>query len=75
MFLLIKNGIDYYQIFARLKEQNVRLIFLQSDMRYVHVSVLYNLNVMNFDRLLVREMGNDTRGKCAPMSFGGKFDG
>ncbi len=49
LFLLIRDGIQFYETFQHLTEENVRLVFIESDLRFLHFSLMQNLVVLNYD--------------------------
>ena len=49
LFLLIRDGIQFYEWFHYLVEDNVRLVFVESDLRFLHFSLLQNISTLNYN--------------------------
>jgi hypothetical protein len=51
LFLLIRDGVQFYEYFHQLVEDNVRLIFVESDLRFLYFSLMENIVTLNYNQL------------------------
>ncbi len=52
LFLLIREGIQFYSVFHNLGEENVRVVFVESDLKYCYFSLVNDLVVLDYDKLV-----------------------